>query len=124
LREAWNNGQQNHLVTQKGLPLRGQPDHLGYDDRRRRESGPGGRGTGLSRTWGLPVKVLAPGEGPTAPEVEERELQRQRETQERRTQRRAVISLVGNATMLLVAGPLYRYHWRKIEKGSATDSPE
>jgi len=29
-----------------------------------------------------------------------------------------VISLVGNATMLLIAGPLYRYHWRKIEKAA------
>jgi len=65
-----------------------------------------------------PVRLAVPGESPVAPEVDERELQRQREIQERWAQRRAVISLVGNATMLLVAGPLYRYHWRKIEKAA------
>jgi hypothetical protein len=26
-----------------------------------------------------------------------------------------VLSLVGNGAMLLLAGPLYLYHWRKIE---------
>ena len=65
-----------------------------------------------------PVRVLVPGESPAAPEVDEKQLQEQREAQRRSAQRRAVISLVGNATMLLVAGPLYRYHWRKIEKGA------
>ena len=71
-----------------------------------------------------PIRVPPPGESPAAPEVDEKQLQEQREAQRRSAQRRAVISLVGNATMLLVAGPLYRYHWRKIEKGSSADSPE
>jgi len=31
------------------------------------------------------------------------------------TRRYAVLSLVGNAAMLFIAGPLYIYHWRKIE---------
>jgi hypothetical protein len=30
--------------------------------------------------------------------------------------RYAVINLVGSAAMLLLAGPLYLYHWRKIER--------
>ena len=64
------------------------------------------------------VRVPAPGESPVAPEVDEKQLQQQREAQRRSAQRRAVISLVGNATMLLVAGPLYRYHWRRIERGA------
>ena len=65
-----------------------------------------------------PIRVPVPGESPAAPEVDEQQLQEQREAQRRSAQRRAAISLVGNATMLLVAGPLYRYHWRKIEKSS------
>lgn len=31
------------------------------------------------------------------------------------TRRYAVLTLVGNAAMLLIAGPLYVYHWKKIE---------
>lgn len=34
--------------------------------------------------------------------------------------RNAVLGLVGNGAMLLIAGPLYLYHWRKIE-GELTD---
>ena len=65
------------------------------------------------------IRVPVPGESPAAPEVDEKQLQEQREAQRRSAQRRAVISLVGNATMLLVAGPLYAYHWRTIQRGSA-----
>jgi len=71
-----------------------------------------------------PVRLAVPDESPAAAEVDEKQLQEQHEAQRRSAQRRAVISLAGNATMLLVAGPLYRYHWRKIEKGSAPGSPE
>jgi len=66
-----------------------------------------------------PIRVPSPvGVELEVPEIDEKQLQEQREAQRRSAQRRAVISLVGNATMLLVAGPLYRYHWRKIEKGA------
>jgi len=43
------------------------------------------------------------------------EIARQQESQEAQSRRQAVLSLVGSAAMLLIAGPLYVYHWRKIE---------
>jgi len=55
-----------------------------------------------------PAKV--DGEG-----LSEEEIEKQREYQEASSRRYAVLGLVGNAAMLLVAGPLYVYHWRKIE---------
>ncbi len=39
--------------------------------------------------------------------------------QEKWSMRSAVLALVGNVTMLLIAGPLYLYHWRKIERERA-----
>jgi hypothetical protein len=39
------------------------------------------------------------------------------------TRRYAVLSLVGNAAMLFIAGPLYIYHWRKIEVEHAEAAP-
>lgn len=38
----------------------------------------------------------------------------QAEYQERWSRRQAVLGLVGNGALLLVAVPLYRYHWRAI----------
>ena len=64
-----------------------------------------------------PMRMPSP-VGVEVPEIDEKQLQEQREAQRRSAQRRAVLNLVGNATMLLVAGPLYAYHWRKIEKGA------
>lgn len=55
-----------------------------------------------------PVKEGA--DGLTADEIE-----KQRALDEERARQQAIYSLVGNAAMLLVAGPLYVYHWRKIE---------
>jgi hypothetical protein len=43
------------------------------------------------------------------------EIDKQNEYQERQSRRQAVLSLVGSGAMLLIAGPLYLYHWRKIE---------
>jgi len=55
--------------------------------------------------------VKEPGvEQPTAEELEE-----VRKAEQDRQLRYAIIELVGNAALLLVAGPLYIYHWRKIE---------
>lgn len=36
--------------------------------------------------------------------------------QQRWSTRSAVLSLVGNVAMLVIAGPLYIYHWRKVER--------
>lgn len=54
-----------------------------------------------------PVK----GEGGRTPE----EIEKEQEYQRSSSRRYAIINLVGNMAMLLVAGPLYVYHWRKIE---------
>ena len=50
------------------------------------------------------------GDGLSAEEIE-----KQRALDEERARQQAIYSLVGNAAMVLVAGPLYIYHWRKIE---------
>jgi hypothetical protein len=59
--------------------------------------------------WSVPVKV--PGEsGMTEEELAEQErLQRAQQT------RQGALNLAGNAALVLIAGPLYVYHWRKIE---------
>ncbi|MHB0857716.1 MAG: hypothetical protein ACYC5M_09110 [Anaerolineae bacterium] len=53
------------------------------------------------------------------------ELERQQEFQVQWSRRQSVLGLAGSVAMLLVAGPLYLYHWRKIQReaGSA-GSPE
>jgi Ca2+/Na+ antiporter len=43
------------------------------------------------------------------------EIDAQNESQRKQSQRQAVLNLVGGVAMLVVAGPLYAYHWRKIE---------
>ena len=43
------------------------------------------------------------------------DIEAERASQLAQSRRYAIIELVGNAAMLLVAGPLYVYHWRKIE---------
>lgn len=49
------------------------------------------------------------------PDFDEEYWEEQQELQRQSQQRWAVLSLVGNFAMLIVAGPLYVYHWRKIE---------
>lgn len=53
----------------------------------------------------------------------EEDIKAEREYQLESSRRYAIINLVGNVAMLLVAGPLYVYHWRKIEV-EHTDRPE
>lgn len=55
-----------------------------------------------------PVKVEDGG-------LTEEQIKDQREQQEASSRRYAILNLVGNVAMLVVAGPLYVYHWRKIE---------
>jgi hypothetical protein len=45
----------------------------------------------------------------------EEEIQRQEELAEDSQRRQEILSLVGSATTLLIAGPLYVYHWRRIQ---------
>lgn len=42
----------------------------------------------------------------------EREYEQQAEQSQRRS---AVVGLVGSSSMLLIAGPVYLYHWRRVQ---------
>jgi hypothetical protein len=58
------------------------------------------------------------------PGISEQEQQR-RERAARDSQRRqAVLSLVGSGTLLLLAGPLYAYHWRRVQRELPARSPQ
>ena len=50
------------------------------------------------------------GEGPS-----EEEIRRQEEAAKDSQRRQEVLSVVSSATTLLIAGPLYVYHWRRIQ---------
>lgn len=49
------------------------------------------------------------------PVYSDEEWERQQATQKDSTLRYAVISLVGSLSYVFIAGPIYVYHWRKIE---------
>ena len=44
------------------------------------------------------------------------EQKRQREIAEDQSRRQAVLGIVGSSTTLLIAGPLYLYHWRRVQQ--------
>jgi hypothetical protein len=48
--------------------------------------------------------------------MSEEEIARQRQAAEDSQRRNAVLGLVGSGTTLLITGPLYLYHWRRIER--------
>ena len=59
------------------------------------------------------------------PAEEERRKQAARDSQ----QHQAVLGLVGSGTMLLIAGPAYLYHWRRVQSETigvrpADDTPQ
>jgi hypothetical protein len=45
----------------------------------------------------------------------EEDIVAQNELWEKQDRRNTILGFVGNGAMLLIAGPLYLYHWRKIE---------
>jgi len=49
------------------------------------------------------------------PGVTEEERQRREEAARDSQRRQAVLGLVGSGTTLLIAGPLYAYHWRRVQ---------
>jgi hypothetical protein len=51
--------------------------------------------------------------GPTASDIE---FQREND------RRNAILDVVGSVAMVLVAGPVYLYHWRRIERDIAEES--
>jgi len=63
---------------------------------------------------GYSVKPPVVPEG--AIEFDAEQWEEQQEIQRRWAQRRFVLDLVRNVAMLLLACPLYVYHWRKIER--------
>ena len=48
--------------------------------------------------------------------ISERERQRQKDLAEDHSRRQAVLGIVGSGTTLLIAGPLYVYHWRRVQQ--------
>jgi hypothetical protein len=58
--------------------------------------------------------AYAPGGEPQQVDAQERE--RREQAAEDSQQRAAVISLVGSGTMLLIAVPVYLYHWRRVQE--------
>ena len=48
-------------------------------------------------------------------EVDEEEIRRQEEAAEDSMRRQEILNLVSSGTMLLIAGPLYVYHWRRVQ---------
>ncbi|MFD2093265.1 hypothetical protein [Blastococcus deserti] len=48
-------------------------------------------------------------------QISEEELRRQEEIARDSQRRNEVLGLVGSGTTLLIAGPLYLYHWRRVQ---------
>jgi len=65
---------------------------------------------------GYAIKPPVPIEGGL--EIDAEEIARQQEIQRQWSRRRFVLDLVRNGAMLLLAGPLYAYHWRRIERST------
>ena len=53
---------------------------------------------------------------PAMEDVDPAELERQERMAEDGARRQAVLDVVSSATTLLIAGPLYVYHWRRVQK--------
>lgn len=52
------------------------------------------------------------------------QIDKQRAVQLEQSRRQAILNLVGSVAMVIVAGPLYVYHWRKIELERPAELPE
>ncbi len=60
--------------------------------------------------YGYPPPVDGSGQ-----EISDEELERQEENARDSQRRQEVLGLVGSGTTLLIAGPLYLYHWRRVQ---------
>ena len=60
--------------------------------------------------YGYPPRVDGSGQ-----EISQAELQRQEELARDSQRRQEVLGLVSSGTTLLIAGPLYLYHWRRVQ---------
>jgi Ca2+/Na+ antiporter len=61
--------------------------------------------------YSAPIPIEKGGSGELTPQ----ERAEQERLQKAQSTRQGVLSLVGNLAMVFIAGPLYVYHWRKIE---------
>jgi hypothetical protein len=61
-----------------------------------------------------------PLESPSGEKLSEEEIERQEELARDSQRRQDVLEVVGSATTLLIAGPLYVYHWRRVQSELAT----
>ena len=57
-------------------------------------------------------------------EADQEEIERQQQLAEDSQRRQEVLGLVGSATTLLIAGPLYVYHWRRVQAELPTRSAQ
>ena len=64
-----------------------------------------------------------PSEGP-GDRVSDAEIARQEELAMDSQRRMEVLSMVGSATTLLIAGPLYVYHWRRVQSELPSRVPQ
>ena len=65
--------------------------------------------------------AFEPAYGPDGKEqLDEDERERREEALRDSQRRQAAIGLVGAGTMLLIAGPAYLYHWRRVQEELAT----
>jgi hypothetical protein len=61
--------------------------------------------------YGYPVPENAGGSGALSQEEQQRQDALARDSQ----RRQSVLDVVSSATTLLIAGPLYAYHWRRVQ---------
>ncbi|MCW2742241.1 MAG: hypothetical protein JWR45_2663 [Blastococcus sp.] len=61
---------------------------------------------------GYALPVEQPGDGGT---VDPQERERQEQLARDSARRQSVLDVVGSATTLLIAAPLYVYHWRRVQ---------
>jgi hypothetical protein len=58
-----------------------------------------------------------------ATDLDSEERERREQAAEDSQRRQAVVGLVGSGSMLLIAGPVYLYHWRRVQAEQSAKSP-
>lgn len=60
--------------------------------------------------------IVAPDDKELSAEAQAKLQEEQRQIDAQWSRRNAVISIIGSAALLLIAAPLYRYHWRQVQQ--------
>jgi len=60
--------------------------------------------------------IKMPDAEPLDAEAEARFCEEQQAAEREWARRNAVLSMVGNGALLVIAAPLYRYHWRQVQR--------